>query len=77
MRSNDLNERLKDFKPGDKVTLTVFRDEELRQFEVTSQAAAPEYQVQRGNSPTALQKKIYNSWLNAEWPEEKTETKKD
>lgn len=77
VRSSDLNERLKDYKPGDKVTLTVFRDEALRQFEVTLQAAAPEYRVQRAETPTALQKKIYNSWLNAEWPEEKTETKKD
>jgi predicted metalloprotease with PDZ domain len=73
VRSSDLNERLKDYKPGDKVTLTVFREEQLRQFEATLQAPAPEYQVQRVKAPNALQKKIYASWLNAEWPEEKTE----
>jgi predicted metalloprotease with PDZ domain len=76
VRSSDLNERLKDYQPGDKVTLTVFRDEQLRHFEVTLQAPAPAYQVQRVKEPTALQKKIYSSWLNAEWPEEKTESRK-
>ncbi len=71
VRSNDLNERLKDYKVGDKVTLTVFRDEQLRQIEVTLQAPAPDYEVQRVKEPSALQKKIYTSWLGAEWPEEK------
>jgi predicted metalloprotease with PDZ domain len=72
VRANDLSERLKEYKPGDKVTLTVFRNDQLRQFEITLQAAAPDYQVQRVAKPSALQKKIYSSWLNAEWPEEKT-----
>jgi predicted metalloprotease with PDZ domain len=72
VRSSDLSERLKDYKPEDKVTLTVFRDDQLRHFEVTLQAPAPDYQVQRVKEPTALQKKIYSSWLHAEWPEEKT-----
>jgi len=77
VRSSDLNERLKDYKPDDKVKLTVFRDEQLREFEITLSAPAPDYQVQRVKEPNALQKKIYRSWLGAEWPEEKTATEKE
>jgi len=77
VRSSDLNERLKDYKPDDKVKLTVFRDEQLREFEITLQAAAPDYQVQRVKEPNALQKKIYSLWLGSEWPEEKTADGKD
>jgi predicted metalloprotease with PDZ domain len=77
VRSSDLNERLKDYQPGDKVTLTVFRDEQLRDFEITLSAPALDYQVQRVKEPGDLQKKIYSSWLGAEWPEEKSAGGKD
>ena len=76
VRSSELNDRLKDFKPGDKITLTVFRDEQLRQFEVTLSAPASDYQVQRVKAPTELQKKIYQSWLGIEWPAEKVADEK-
>lgn len=72
VRSSDLSSRLADYRSGDKVTLTVFRDDQLRQFEVVLQApAVPDYKVSRHKEPTALQKAIYSSWLGAEWPEEK------
>jgi len=78
VRSSDLNDRLKDFTPGAKVTLTVFREEQLRQITVTlpAPAPAPDYQVQRVKAPTELQKKIYQSWLGAEWPVEKVADEK-
>lgn len=76
VRSSDLNDRLKDFKPGDKITLTVFRDEQLRQFEVALSAPVSDYQVQRVKAPTELQKKIYQSWLGVEWPAEKAADEK-
>jgi len=76
VRSTDLNDRLKDFKFGDKIRLTVFREEQLREFEVTLPAPLPDDQVQRVKAPTELQKKIYQSWLGAEWPVEKTTEEK-
>ena len=77
VRSNDLNDRLKDYKPGDRVKLTVFREEQLREFEVKLAPPAPDYQVLRVKEPNALQKKIYGSWLGAAWPEEKTAEEKE
>lgn len=65
-----LESRLAQFKPGDKIKLTLFRDDELREFEVTLQAAqTPEVSVQLVEQPTDLQKKIYASWMAAPWPE--------
>lgn len=74
VRHSDLEARLLDFKPGDEVTLTIFRDDQLRQVEVTLQPSLPEYQVTRVKEPNELQKKIYCSWLGEEWPEEKAAT---
>jgi predicted metalloprotease with PDZ domain len=71
VRHSDLESRLSDFKAGDKVSLTIFRDDQLRQVDVTLQPSLPEYQVTRVKVPTELQKKIYGSWLGTEWPEEK------
>jgi predicted metalloprotease with PDZ domain len=75
VRNSDLNDRLADFKPGDKVTLTIFRDDALRNVEVTLQTSAPDYEVVRIKEATALQKKIYSTWFGAEWPEEMSDGK--
>lgn len=70
VRATQLEGRLAQFKPGDKIKLTLFRDDELREFEVTLQAAqTPEVSVQLVEQPTDLQKKIYASWMAAPWPE--------
>ncbi len=70
VRANQLETRLAQFKPGDKIKLTLFRDEELREFEVTLQPSpTPEVSVQLVEQPTDLQKKIYAGWINAPWPE--------
>lgn len=70
VRANQLEARLAQFKPGDKIKLTLFRDEELREFEVTLQPSqTPEVSVQLVEQPTDLQKKIYAGWMNAPWPE--------
>jgi len=71
VRHSDLESRLADFKVGDKITLTVFRDDQLRNFEVTLRApVVPEYKVTRRKEANSLRKKIYSSWLGAEWPPE-------
>ncbi len=70
VRANQLDARLADYKPGDKIKLTLFRDEQLREFEVTLQASpVPEVSVQLVEQPTDLQKKIYAGWMAAPWPE--------
>jgi predicted metalloprotease with PDZ domain len=70
VRASQLEARLADYKPGDKVKLTLFRDEQLRELEVTLQPPqAPEVSVQLVEQPTDLQKKIYASWMAAPWPE--------
>ncbi len=70
VRANQLDARLADFKAGEKITLTLFRDEELREFEVTLRAPdVPEVSVQLTEQPTELQKKIYASWMATPWPE--------
>ena len=70
VRHSDLESRLSDFKAGEKVTLTIFRDDRLQEVEMTLQPSLPEYQVTRVKEPSELQKKIYNSWLGEEWPGE-------
>jgi predicted metalloprotease with PDZ domain len=71
VRHSDLESRLADFKVGDKITLSVFRDDQLRNFEVTLRApVVPDYKVTRRKEANSLQRKIYSSWLGAEWPEE-------
>ncbi len=72
VRANQIESRLADFKPGDKIKLTLFREEQLREFEVTLRAPdVPEISVQLVDKPTDLQKKIYASWMATTWPEQK------
>ena len=70
LRPNQLTARLSEFNPGDKIQLTLFRDEQLREFEVILRSATvPEYSLRRIDNPTDLQKEIYASWLGTPWPE--------
>lgn len=69
VRSNQLTDRLSDFKAEDTIRLTVFRAEQLREFQVKLQAEeVPEVTVKHRDHPTELQKRIYEDWLGAEWP---------
>jgi predicted metalloprotease with PDZ domain len=64
---NDLNARLADRKPGDKVKITLFRFDRLREIEVALGGRATEqyrFTVLPGTSET--QKQLYQSWLGAE-----------
>jgi predicted metalloprotease with PDZ domain len=64
VRTSDLNDRLADYKPGDKVKLTVFRRGRLREFEITLRLQdVPSYKVSKVDQPTPLQKSIFESWL--------------
>lgn len=64
---NDLNARLADRKPSDKVRLTLFRFDRLREIEVPLGArAAEQYRFTLASNPTDAQKQLYQGWLNAE-----------
>lgn len=68
VRSSDLVQRIAEMSPGEKVKLSVFRGDELREFEIPlRKQEVPSYTVTKVEKPTALQKKILESWLNAKW----------
>lgn len=54
-------------KPGDKVKLTIFRFDTLREIEVTlGGRARPDYKIVPLENPTEEQKRLYNQYLIAE-----------
>jgi predicted metalloprotease with PDZ domain len=68
VRTGDLPERLADYKPGDRVKLTVFRRDHLREFEITLRLQdVPSCKVTKVEQPTPLQKSIFESWLKTTW----------
>jgi predicted metalloprotease with PDZ domain len=68
VRSSELQDRVAEFKAGDKVKVTFFRDDVLRDLEVTLRLQdVPPYKVIKIASPTPLQKSIYESWLKTKW----------
>ncbi|MBI3110688.1 MAG: PDZ domain-containing protein, partial [Ignavibacteriales bacterium] len=68
MRASDINERVGEMKPGEVVTLTVFRSDRLREFEIPLRLQdVPPYRVVKTKEPTDLQKKIYEAWLQDKW----------
>jgi predicted metalloprotease with PDZ domain len=68
VQTSDLPDRLADYKPGDKVKLTVFRRDRLREFEITLRLQdVPSYKVTKVEQPTPLQKSIFESWLKTTW----------
>ena len=68
VRTADLVSRVPEMKPGEKVTLSLFRDDELRTFEISlRKQEVPSYKVTKVEKPTALQKKIMESWLKVDW----------
>jgi len=72
LRASQLQLRLGDFKAGDKIQLTVFRNDRLRQFDIVLRPSeAAEITVKHLANPSELQKKIYAAWMGASWPEEK------
>jgi predicted metalloprotease with PDZ domain len=65
-----LNERLADKRPGDQLTLSVFRGDELRAlpFKLGARAAAS-YRIVPAPGATEQQKRNYQSWLGAPFPQ--------
>ncbi|MEP6924215.1 MAG: PDZ domain-containing protein [Pyrinomonadaceae bacterium] len=64
---NDLNARLADRKPGDKIKMTVFRFDRLREIEIAlGGRAAEQYRFTVLPSTSEIQKQFYQGWLGAE-----------
>ena len=64
---NFLSSYLAELKPGDKVKLTIFRFDILRDFDLTLGAnTRTEYKFEPLAGPTDEQKKLYNAYLNAD-----------
>jgi predicted metalloprotease with PDZ domain len=64
---NDLNARLANRKPNDKVRLTVFRFDQLRELEITLGArSAEQYRFVTLETLNNAQRELYQGWLGAE-----------
>lgn len=64
-----LNDRIADRRPGEQLTLTVFRNDELRTlpFKLGTRTAAA-YRIVPAASPTEQQRRNYQAWLGATFP---------
>ncbi|MBK4732056.1 M61 family metallopeptidase [Oxynema sp. CENA135] len=59
-----LEERLKDYQPGDRVEVSLFHQEELRTYPVTLAEPRPKsYQLVSVSNPTVEQEKLFKGWL--------------
>ncbi len=68
IRSADLSARIADKRAGDRVVLTLLRNDKLREITVTLENdPLPSYSVAKVKNPTPLQKQIYESWLGTSW----------
>ncbi|MFZ2360058.1 MAG: PDZ domain-containing protein [Anaerolineae bacterium] len=65
-----LDERLADRQPGDRVTLTLFRRDELREATLAlGQRPYNKVEITPRPDPTPEQRALYEAWLGAGWPE--------
>jgi predicted metalloprotease with PDZ domain len=65
----DITARVSELKPGDKITLTCFQNDHLRDFTITlGTHPIDEFKVTQVKEPTDLQKAIYEGWLSTKWP---------
>lgn len=66
VRATQLNDRLKHYRPGDTIHLTVFHQDELRTYPVTLSEPRPKsYQLVAVDNPSAIQQQNFQGWLGA------------
>ena len=72
--AGELDERLKQYEPGDEIRLTLFRHDDLRELSSTL-AGKPDgkWTLRRVKEPTEPQVAAYESWLGKAWPKKKNE----
>lgn len=62
--ADDLNQRLKDYNPGDSITLTLFHEDQLKTLTVTLAEPKPtSYYIAPLPNPSSLQLKKFEGWL--------------
>jgi predicted metalloprotease with PDZ domain len=78
LRAADLDKRLKHHNPGDRVTLTLMRRDQLKTIEVTLVGRpAGKWTIQRHKDAAEGEREAYKSWLGQGWPEEKKKDRED
>ena len=66
-----LDERLADRQPGDRVTLTLFRRDELREVTLAlGQRPYNRVEIKPRPDATPEQRALYEAWLGAAWPDQ-------
>ena len=62
------NKKIEKSQLGDKITLSIFRDNKLKEIElVLKEAKLPNYKIEKIENPSELQKNIYENWLGVNW----------
>jgi predicted metalloprotease with PDZ domain len=65
----DVEEMLEDLEPGESVTITYFRRDELREARITPVwRPAGDWKLSRVDEPTEAQTAAYEGWIGQPWP---------
>ncbi len=68
IRSSDFTERIASMKEGEEVSMTVFRNDKLKELKIKLEYfGIPSFSVKKVDKPTELQKVIYEGWLGEHW----------
>lgn len=68
IKATDFIGRINEMKIGDTFTITVFRNDKLRDFHIKiGSTPVPTYTVSKIKNPTPEQKSIFESWLKTTW----------
>ncbi len=63
-----VEKKLKEMKEGEKVKLAVFKNNELKNFNIKLEdSKVPKYRLEKSANPTPLQKSVYEGWLGVKW----------
>ena len=64
----DFDKAVSGKKKGDKITLTMFRDNVLREYSIkVKDSPVPEYDIEKISDPMPGQELIYEQWLSTKW----------
>jgi predicted metalloprotease with PDZ domain len=64
----DMNKNVEKLQPGDSLTLTIFRNNKLKDVKLLlKRKKYADYLINKTGNPSTLQKKIYESWLGVKW----------
>jgi predicted metalloprotease with PDZ domain len=68
VHSSDFNERITSMKEGEEISITVFRNDKLKEIKLKLEYfGLPSYVVKKVDNPSELQRAIYENWLGEHW----------